>query len=156
EGELVWLRKTIELSARVALVVFTVAFVGNVLGYVTFSTLIGNALLGSAYTAVLIYGVRRIALGLVLFAMLVRPLNLLSMVRENRALFRKRIAALLQVSGYVIWFVLTLDLLTLRFQTLRLLSNLLGSRLVVGSLSVSFGNVLAFGLVVWASFLISR
>src|SRR5262249_40421306 len=71
-------------------------------------------------------------------------------------LFRKRIAALLQVSGYVIWFVLTLDLLTLRFQTLRLLSNLLGSRLVVGSLSVSFGNVLAFGLVVWASFLISR
>ena len=156
EGEGGRFGKTVRAAAGVGLAGFVVAFVANALGYVSLATLVGNALLGGAYLAVFLYAAARIADGLIMFALRVRPLNLLGMVRENRPLFRRRVRGALRALAFIIWLLVTLENLSLRRPLFRLLRDVLTARLVVGSLEISLGNVLAFAVTVWAAFLLSR
>jgi len=156
EGETDRFWKTVRAAAGAALAGFVVAFVANALGYVSLATLAGNALLGSAYLAVILYAAARIADGLIMFALRVRPLNLLGMVRENRPLFRRRVRGALRALAFLIWLLVTLEMLSLRQPLFRLIRDVLTARLVVGSLEISLGNVLAFAVTVWAAFLLSR
>lgn len=154
EGDSFW--KTVRAAAGVTLAGFVVAFVASALGYVSLATLVGNALLGSAYLAVILYAAARIADGLIMFALRVRPLKLLGMVRENRPLFRRRVRGALRALAFLIWLLVTLEVLSLRRPLFELIRGVLTARLVVGSLEISLGNVLAFGVTVWAAFLLSR
>lgn len=154
EGGRLW--KTVRVAAGVTLAGFVVAFVAGTLGYVSLATLVGNALLGSAYLAVILYAAARIADGLMMFALRVRPLNLLGMVRENRPLFRRRVRGALRALAFFIWLLMTLERLSLRRPLFGLIRDVLTARLVVGSLEISLGNVLAFAVTVWAAFLLSK
>ena len=154
EGERFW--KSVRAAAGVALAGFVAAFVASALGYVSLATLVGNALLGGAYLAVFLYAAARIADGLIMFALRVRPLNLLGMVRENRPLFRRRVRGALRALAFLIWLLVTLEKLSLRRPLFGLIRDVLTARLVVGSLEISLGNVLAFAVTVWAAFLLSR
>lgn len=154
EGDHLW--KTVRVAAGVAMAGFVVAFVANALGYVSLATLVGNALLRSAYLAVILYAATRIADGLIMFALRVRPLNLLGMVRENRPMFRRRVRGALRALAFLIWLLVTLEMLSLRRPLFRLIRDVLTARLVVGSLEISLSNVLAFAVTVWAAFLLSR
>ena len=156
EGERDRFWKTVRAAAGVALAGFVAAFAANALGYVSLATLVGNALLGSAYLAVFLYAAARIADGLIMFALRVRPLSLLGMVRENRPLFRRRVRGALRALAFLIWLLVTLERLSLRQPLFRLIRDVLTARLVVGALEISLGNVLAFAVTVWAAFLLSR
>lgn len=154
ERGLAW--RTMRVAARVALVVFAAAFLADVLGYVSLAYLLGNAVLGSAYIAIVLYAAVRIADGLSMFALRVRPLALLGMVREHRPLFRRRVRRVLQFLAFIWWLLLTLDLLSLRTLVIQYIRNILTATLSIGSLNISLGNILAFVITVWAAFLISR
>jgi small-conductance mechanosensitive channel len=154
DGGRLW--KTVRTAAGVALAGFVLAFVASVLGYVGLATLVGDALLGSAYLAVILYAAARIADGLIMFALRVRPLSLLGMVRENRPLFRRRVRGAVRALAFLIWLLVTLERLSLRQPLFGLIRDVLTARLVVGSLGISLGNVLAFIITVWAAFLLSR
>lgn len=154
ERDRLW--KTIRTAARVASVLFAAAFIANALGYVSLANLVGTAVLGSAYIAIIFYAATKIADGLSMFALRVRPLVLLGMVREHRPLFRRRVRRVLQVLAFLLWLYYTLELLSLRAPLVERIRNVLTANLVVGSLDVSLGNVLAFGITVWAAFLLSR
>ena len=156
EGERDRFWKSVRAAAGVALAGFVAAFVASALGYVSLATLVGNALLGGAYLAVFLYAATRIADGLIMFALRVRPLNLLGMVRENRPLFRRRVRGALRALAFLIWLLVALDKLSLRRPLFGLIRDVLTARLVLGSLEISLGNVLAFAVTVWAAFLLSR
>jgi small-conductance mechanosensitive channel len=146
----------VRVSARLAAAVFIVAFIANALGYVSIATLIGNALLGSAYVAVIFYAALRIADGLIMFALRVRPLSLLEMVNRNRLMVRRRIIRVLRWIAIIGWVLLTLELLSLRAPLLEAIGAALAAKLEVGALQIPLGNVLAFLITVWAAFLLSR
>jgi len=156
EAERNRLWKTIKTGARVALVVFAASLIANVLGYVNFAGLLGSGVLGGAYVAVILYAVVRIVDGVVMFALRVRPLALLGAVRENRALVGGRACAVLHWAAILLWLSYTLELFSLRAPLFEGIAAVLASSLTVGSLSLSLGNVLAFCLIVWAAFLLSR
>ncbi len=156
EAERNRLWKTIRIAARIAGVVFLVALIANALGYVSIASLVGNAVLGSAYLAVILYAAIRIADGLIMFASRVRPLTLLGMVNHHRPLLRRRIRRVLSWLAALLWGLYTLDLLSLRAPVVDRVRAILTADLTIGSLNISLGDVLAFAVTVYAAFLLSR
>ena len=148
--------KTIRFGARVALVVFLVAFVFSALGYVSLADLLGNALLGSAYLALILYAAVRIADGLIMFSLRVRPLSLLGTVSRHRPRLRRGVHRVLTWLVVGVWALYTLELLSVRRQVVGKVRDALTAELTLGSLSISLGDVLAFGLIVYLAFLLSR
>lgn len=156
EAERNRLWKTIRVGTRVAVGVFAASLVANALGYVNFARLLGDGALRSAYFAVVLYAAVRVADGFLMFALRVRPLALLGSVREHRALVGRRVCRLLHWTAALLWLVSTLELFSLRAPLFEGVRAALTAGLTVGSLSISLGNVLAFCLIVWAAFMLSR
>jgi small-conductance mechanosensitive channel len=144
------------VAARVALVAFAVAAVANVLGYVSLSRLLGDGTLGSAYAAVVIYAAVRIVDGLVSFALRVRPLSLLGGVRRHRGLVGRRVRRLFRLLAAFLWVLATLDLFAVRAPLFDVVRRAFTAELAVGAVRISLTDVLAFGLTIWAAFLLSR
>jgi potassium efflux system protein len=150
------LRKTAQAALYVALAFCAVAFTANAVGYVTLANLLGNALLSSAYLALILYALVEVLDGLVMIALGLRPLALLSIVRQHGPLLRHRIRKGMQWLAVFLWGLFVLERLLLRERLFRAIQEILTAELSVGSLHISLGDVLAFGITVWAAFLVSR
>jgi small-conductance mechanosensitive channel len=150
------LHKTIMAAACAGLFVAAVALTANVVGYVTLANLLGNALLGSAYLALILYAAVEILDGLVMIALRVRPLALLRIAQRHGPLLRYRVRAVLKWLAVSLWLLGTLNRLLLRERLFRALKSVLTAEIGVGFLRITLGDVLAFGLTVWAAFLVSR
>ena len=148
--------KIILSAARIGLIVFAVVLAANVLGYLSLARIIGNATLNSAYIAVVIYAALLIAYSLAMFALRVRPLRLLGMVRTHQELLLQRAQFALRWAAIIIWAILTLDLLAIREPIFAGARRVLTAELAVGAIHISPGDVLVFALTVWLAFLLSR
>jgi potassium-dependent mechanosensitive channel len=143
-------------AAGVALFASILALIGNVFGYLTFANLIGNALLASAYFAVILQGLIEVLTAIVELLFTLRPLSLLRMIRHNESLLRHRVRRLLQWVAAFLWLLVLLNQLLIREWFFGAIRSALTAELKVGSVSISPGDLIAFVLTVWASFLISR
>jgi small-conductance mechanosensitive channel len=148
--------KTIRLAATVAVPVFAISAIANVLGYVTLAQFVGNAALRSAYAAIILYAVIRIVDGLIIFALRFRPLSLLGMVRNQHILIQNRVQRVTRWLGAIVWGLVVLDVLAVRTTLFTAVSDILTAELKIGSLAVSLSDIAAFAIAVWASFLLSR
>lgn len=148
--------KTIKTAAVIAIPIFAVSFLANILGFVGLARLTGNAVLKSAYAAVILYAVVRILDGLLIFALRLRPLKLLGMVKNNRAFIQHRLRTLLRWLVFILWLLVSLDLLSLLEPIFRLLGSILGYDITIGSFIISLGDILAFILTIIAAFMLSR
>ena len=135
---------------------FGLALAADAFGYVTFANLLGNALLTSSYFAVILYASVEVIYELCSLALTVPPLILLTVVRRHRELLRRRLYRGLTCVAVFLWLFVLLERLLLRERLMMALRSALTSELTLGSLRVSLGDVLAFALTVWASFLVSR
>ncbi|MCP9495606.1 MAG: mechanosensitive ion channel [Pyrinomonadaceae bacterium MAG19_C2-C3] len=144
------------IAARIAAVGFALAFMANAIGYVSLANLVADAVLGSAYTAVVLYAISRIADGIIVIALRVPPLSLLGMVQAHRSLVRRRLQRVVRWIGGFLWASYSLELLSLRVPFIEKAREILTAELAIGSFSISLGNILAFALTVWATFLLSR
>jgi potassium efflux system protein len=150
------LRRAVRVAASIALAIATIALAGNVLGYVTLANLLGNALVRSASLALVLFALVEVLDGLLTIALARRPLTLLSTVNRHRSLLRRRARRALQWLAMLLWIVDVLDRLLLRERLYSAAREMLTSELAVGSLHVSPADVIAFGLTVWAAFVLSR
>jgi potassium-dependent mechanosensitive channel len=150
------LRLTMKAGAVAVLIACLATLAANATGYVRLANLIGNAMLLSAYFALILYVTVAILDGLVMIAMRVRPLSALGMVSRHRAALRHRVRRVLQWAVIVLWALFTLDRLTLRERVVGALHDMLTAQATLGSLHISLGDILAFALTVWASVAFSR
>ena len=151
-----WLLEIVSAGARLASVIFLIAFIANVLGYVSIAGLVGNAVLGSAYAAVILFATVKIADGLIMFALRIRPISLLGMVRRHRRFLRRRVQRTLRWLAALLWALYTLRLFSLRGPAAEYIRAALSARLDVGTLHISLGNIVAFLITVWVAFLLSK
>ena len=75
----------------VALSLSSVAFLANILGYITLANLLGNILLGSGYTALILYALVIVLDQLALMLLHLRPLASLGAVSRHRLLLHRRL-----------------------------------------------------------------
>ncbi|HEY1265760.1 MAG TPA: mechanosensitive ion channel domain-containing protein [Candidatus Binatia bacterium] len=149
-------RKTIRIAAGAAFVLASIACTANAAGYVTLATLLGNAVLGSAYLAIILYALVAVLDGLIALALSVRPLVLLGAVKRHGRLIRRRVRLSLQAAACLLWFLGTLNRLLLRERVFQVVQRILTAELRLGSLHISTGDVIAFAFTVWAAFVVSR
>jgi small-conductance mechanosensitive channel len=148
--------KLVMPAAWIALVMCAVSLVANIFGYVSLSILFGNALLRSAYLALILYAAVEVLAGIVALVLRSRLLGLFSVVNRHRELLERRARLVVQWLAIVLWVLFALDRLLLRDPLLEAFRTAMGSELAFGSLRLSLQDVVAFGLTVWAAFLISR
>jgi potassium efflux system protein len=149
-------RRFIKNAAAVALVISLTAFIANIFGYATFSSLLGNTLLQSCYLALILYAAVEVLDGLVNFALSLRPFAALAAINRYRELVHRRLRRALQTLAVLFWFVAVLQRLLLRDKLFAAAHEFLTHELSFGSIHISPGDVLAFGITVWAAFVISR
>ena len=149
-------RSVARVGLRIACAFFVLTALANAVGYVALANLLGNAVLRSLYFGLILYTMVEILDALLLMAMRVRPLSLLSMVERHRDLLRRRTRVVLNALAFVLWALFTLERLAVRERVLFGAKDLLTAELTLGSISISFADVIAFALAVWASFLVSR
>jgi potassium-dependent mechanosensitive channel len=107
-------RRIRKIAAYIALAISSVAFAAKVFGYVTFGTLLGNALLQSSYLALILYTSVEVLDSLVTVALSTRPFAALGTVSRHRSLLRRRIRRGLQSLGMLLWMLVVLQRLLLR------------------------------------------
>jgi potassium-dependent mechanosensitive channel len=144
------------ICARFALALLTAALGANALGYVTLGNLLGDSVLAAAYSGFVLYAAVRVLDGLVTIGLRSRPAAKLAVVRQHRPLLQRRLYRAIQWLALFLWVLLILDRLSLRTPLLAALRDALTAKLTLGSLTLSLGDVLAFGAAVWAAFLLSR
>jgi small-conductance mechanosensitive channel len=148
--------RAVRVASILVLPFFAAAFLLNVFGYVNLARLIGDAVLRSAYAAVIFYAVVRILDGLVALALKTRRLNRLRMVSEHSPAIQAKARKVIRWVVFALWLLLALDAFTVRRPLFRATRAALTAKLTLGSLNISAGDVLLFFAVVWAAFLLSR
>jgi hypothetical protein len=78
-------------------------------GYLTLANLIGNALLASAYFAVILLGLIEVLTAIVGLLFTLRPFSLLQVIRRNESLLRRRVRGLLQWIAAFLWVAVLLN-----------------------------------------------
>ncbi len=152
----VWRTKLWRAALTGALIFAAAALAANAIGYVTLGTLLGNALLGGAYFGLILLALTKgfeAATGLCLR---LPPLSLLSAVRRYGELLRRRVRGGLWLLAAITWTIFVFRKLLLRDSLFDAAEMLFTARLAMGSLRITFGDLVAFGLTIWAAFLVSR
>jgi small-conductance mechanosensitive channel len=88
--------------------------------------------------------------------MSVPPLARLGLVQRHQDLLRRRAREMVTWAAILLWVVYVLEALSLRAPVFQDLRMVLAATWTVGSFKISPGDVVLFGLTVWASFVVSR
>lgn len=149
-------RQRVGGTCRVVLIWCVLAFMTDLLGYVSLGKLLGHSLLESAYMALVWYAVARIIDGLFSSALCHPRLARMGLVRRHRDLLCRRTRDLVGWAAILCWGAYVLEALSLRTPLVQCVREALSATWAVGSFKGSLGDIVLFGGTVWGSFLVSR
>lgn len=144
------------VTLRFVVVAFLASVSANVLGYVSFSTLVGDGVLGSIYLAIVAYAACRIGTTLALVVLTSARLSWIGVIRNNSEKLVRLSRRSLIVLSLVLWGLGTLDAFSVRDVALSAAEDLLSTPLEFGTVSVSLGSIFAFPLTLFVAFALSR
>lgn len=136
--------------------VFGFAFFAQLIGYVNLANLVGNGVLASSYAALVIYASVRIFQGMAIFALRMRPLSLIPVVRNNRPTIRETVFRFIRWLAVAIWILIVLNLFAVRQYIFEQIVALTSWSVSIGSVDLSIGDVLVFVITLWIAVMISR
>jgi potassium efflux system protein len=145
-----WWRSAV-LAARLGTLLFGLAIVGNVLGFVTLADILISGTLAFGLAALALVALADVVVGALLVALLATPVGRLEVVRRNRVVVTRRVSGLVHLAAIVFWLSVTLR----QFRILRPVQEgigaFLGAPLTIGSWSFSPGDILLFILTLFLS-----
>ncbi|WP_326859898.1 mechanosensitive ion channel family protein [Noviherbaspirillum sp.] len=148
--------RKIRLVAWVELVIITAAIAASINGQVRLADLIGGTALASAYTAVVLYVLLRVAEGLLQGLFCVPPVSLLGMVERHKPLLTRRINGWLRKAAYIGWIALILQSLGVLGPLFEYARSAWDASIEIGTFKPSVGDVLTFILIIWVTLSLSR
>ncbi len=148
--------KRIAAATGLLTIGFAIAFLAGATGFMSLGRQVGYGTLGSAYAALALSASVRVAYGLVVLLLRVRPLAPLQSVRRHRALLEDRSLTLIRWIAIGLWMWATLSMFGLLSPIATLTREVLTAEFGWGSLTLSLGDVISFVITVWVTFLLSR
>ncbi|MEO7167512.1 MAG: mechanosensitive ion channel domain-containing protein [Chthoniobacterales bacterium] len=148
--------KTTRAAARVGVFLFAAVFLANALGYFRLANYLAMGSLVSAYLSIFLYAAAGVVAGLIFFAMHMRPLSALGVVRRHRPLLQYRLTRIVFFIAFVVWVLTSLDAFSLRVPLFDRLTSWVTAEASFQTLHISLGAVLAFALTIWIASLLSR
>jgi small-conductance mechanosensitive channel len=146
----------VQAYAHAGLMLFVVSGLANVLGYVHLSTLLGGATFSSSYLAIILYAAVRILDAVILSVLEVPTLLRLTLIRRHQALLAQVLFRLVRWVAALFWLWRTLDLFSLRGLLWTNATAILATKIGWDTHTLMIGDLLAFGVTVWASFFLSK
>ena len=150
------LYRTLEFTLKLVLVASSIALLANIAGYGSLSQLIGKSLAFGIYSAVVLYGSCLVLDSCAAFALTVRPLGQVRLIRNNRLLLSRRIRLLIFVSATALWARAVLVRLELWPGVTSTWEALLATEVPLPQIAVTIGDTLTSVLVFYVAVLISR
>ena len=141
---------------RLLAVAFAGALGAAVMGYMQLARFLAFSTLGAVYSGMALYAAARAARGLSTFLLRVRPLSTLRMVQRHRDLLEQRVGRGIGWLAGGLWILAMVSGFEVLGVSGESVSEILAADLSFGALTLSLGEILAFGITVWAAFLISR
>ncbi|HEY3065484.1 MAG TPA: mechanosensitive ion channel domain-containing protein [Methylomirabilota bacterium] len=135
---------------------FLIAFLAGIVGNMSLARLLESGLLTSAYLGLVMLVAYRLAEGLIVVLLRVRPLRLLGMVLRHRAVLEYRAHLLVRALAILGWLAGTLEYFRLLEPVRAGAARILAAEVSRGALHLSVGDVVAFVVTVWAGFALSR
>jgi len=132
-----------------------IALIAGTVGSVSLARLVGSGVLLSGYLALVLIAGRRLAEGLVMFALRVPPLTHLRMVQHHGAYLEERATTLLRVGTGIGWIVATLDYFGALTPVIASVRRVLDASLKLGAVNLSLGDVLGFVITLYVAYLVS-
>jgi small-conductance mechanosensitive channel len=142
--------------ARLSLGTLLFSTVAGVAGYMRIAHLLGDAVFGSAYTALALYAVTRIAESVTAVALRGNVLGRLHMVARHRELLVRRSRWLLRLAGGTAWALGVLGMLALRKPFGEAFEAVLATSIGYGSFVFTVGGLAAFFLTIAGAWVFSR
>ena len=148
--------RLLRTAARLAMLMFGVATIANLVGNVSLAELLTVGLSGSALLAVALYAGAQVLQALLRVALRTRAAASLRSVRMHTGLLTRRGVAIINFGSVLSWLLLTLNAFGVLGPIVDGALGLLRHEFEVGTLSVSIGGILTFIAALWAATLISR
>ncbi len=142
--------------ARLLLLAFGVSFLAAVSGFMQLATVLADDALLTVYAGQVVYAAVIAARGLVAFLLRVAPLSRLRAVQHHRALLEGRAGRVCVWGGVALWLYVVSRRIPLMGEAQKGLQALFAAQLSFGEVTIAVGDVVAFGLTIWAAFLVSR
>ena len=142
--------------ARTLSVLLAAALVAHAVGLISLGELTGGGVLTAADAAVFFYAVALISDALLLLALHARPLVYSRLVQRHADSLWRRGQRVILWAALAGWALAVLDRLTLRERLFAAAKAVLAIGVKAGSLDISIGDLLAFGLTLWVAVLASR
>jgi small-conductance mechanosensitive channel len=149
-------RMPAERAARALVIIIALSTVAGALGFMQLGRYLQEAMMDSAYAALVLFGGLQVLEALWAYALRSRLARRLQMVSHHRALLQRRGERLLGWMTFIGWIAVTLRNSRLLEPITAAVRDVLGAQLTVGSLTLSLGAILAFAFTVWLSFAFSR
>jgi len=146
----------VRLALDVALALTCLATLATIAGFVRLGVLLGTGVLNSAYLAVLLLAVARAAEALIALFLRSRLSVHLQFIALRSAAIRSISARAIRFASFAIWLFVTLDLFAMRDAVIDFAKTIVFTELKAGALSISLGDVLAFGATIIAAVMIAR
>ena len=150
----VW--KVIRCATWLVLWLFVTALGSNIGGYARLADLIVRTVLGSAYTALVLYALMRVGEGVVQGLMYVVPFSMLGMVKRHKNLLIARLNRWLRWAAVLSWIALTLQAPGMLQPLIAAVQSAWKKSFSVGTFTLSVGNIALFFFILWAAYTLSR
>jgi potassium-dependent mechanosensitive channel len=141
---------------RVALLLSAVALGAGALGWLRLARATEFVLISSAQWALILWALVRLSDAILAWALRVRPLRLLRAVQEHREPLERRLQRIFRLAATLFWGVGVADALSILDPVSQRITTVLGERVGWGAVSISLGDLIAFGIVVWLTHLVSQ
>ena len=148
--------RTVRRLTGVAIGLFSIAIVAELIGLGDLADLIGSGTLRSAYSALFIYALLKVLQSVIAYLLILPPLRYLNLITDQRRTIRRGIDRLLAIAAALIWGYLTLDFFSLATPVRNVVTNIVSAELTVGAVAISLGNVLVLVATIWLSFALAR
>jgi small-conductance mechanosensitive channel len=148
-------QRPLEHLLRVAIALLGASLLANAFGYVDLASLLTSGVLVPAYLGVALFAAVRIGDEVVAALLRAAALRSVRMAMTHAELLRTRGQTLLRVAAVGVWALAALDAFGLIETVLGGLRAALAAELEVGTLKLSLGDVVAFGVVIAAALALS-
>ena len=144
------------LAARLSILLLAIALLANIAGLVSLAGVLTNAVISSAFAAIVLFGGVVVTRALIIALFQTQPMQRLNIVRWHGAAVDQWIVRVLAILALVGWVLATARLFRIEDVLGRAVSAILFSSATIGTVQISLGDILAFVLAIWLGLLVSR
>lgn len=141
---------------RLALLLVGLALVSSVLGYINLSRIIGDGVMRSAYTGVVLYGVYKVLSGMVGIFLRGRIFSGVRVIDGHRQELTRGLTQIARLGALFWWISESLRHFKIRDEFSTALGTVFSTGLSVGELEISLGGVIVFVVSVAIAIYVSR